>query len=618
MGDLLQPIANIQGLQSLSINFHSHTHSGPTTFNRANQVFGNNATLHNGPEDAPTEDTPSTMQKILDFMETLAGQQDNGQVKERLQLLGKEDDANDAIDEDRQAELLDRLALIMQEVLQKHTDRLTQEDGPLLSAIRKAATPARPMQGTANDNGFDLSDDGVDLSERLGGAVDSPPRKPAAKRAPTKDDLANQLKNLKPKEIIEALGVVSNESMLGTDVLEHFENVLSLIKEMSSGELQIPSVKNCNLLTELGHLQGMKGDFCTWLGKDLILYEGCFISISDNDNGDVHEDGEQVRSEVLLNIRTPCVIGQHITLTYQDESEATIDFNSALVSDAAPALNLIFQYVANDSNVKKVFFQAPVDKVCKLEPGVLTDKVGETVILHFQECDLTHSQLEALASLCNNPIIFEKCGFEDNVERFLFPTENQHLMKLAFKGRCPKFGFLLEHVNQLSALMIHGVELTDELDGNFEANTEALKNLVEACAESTCDLCLGDLTKNNKPFKIDGEEYSSSTGESINKIADLGRVLVLEDQHGKKLYRKNKKMTFFNYQKDAFTIGIDETQEHIGKKNATVKLLASGRLQYTFEDGTSTIAAVPSGAKPTKFWCVSCANGCCGLHKLPN
>jgi hypothetical protein len=56
-------------------------------------------------------------------------------------------------------------------------------------------------------------------------------------------------------------------------------------------------------------------------------------------------------------------------------------------------------------------------------------------------------------------------------------------------------------------------------------------------------------------------------------------------------------------------VGTEQSLE-----NSTVILLNTGRLLYSFQDGTTKLAKIPLGASQHQFWCKLCAGGlsCCG------
>ena len=154
--------------------------------------------------------------------------------------------------------------------------------------------------------------------------------------------------------------------------------------------------------------------------------------------------------------------------------------------------------------------------ICKLKPEVLRG-LREGLILHFSGCELTHVQIKALSE-SKGPLIFDKSKI-DGLEQFLFSGE--HRLKVAFTELCPKFVDLQKYAKKLSALMIHKIDLA-QLDGNLDENVDALKALAATCAETGCDVCLGDLTKGNSPLDKVDCEHRSSDGESIDMIAELG------------------------------------------------------------------------------------------------
>lgn len=188
-----------------------------------------------------------------------------------------------------------------------------------------------------------------------------------------------------PRDIVEALGVVPS-SDLTTGLLEHLENCFAILKEVKDGECRPPSIE-----TDLEKCvnEGEGRTMGQIIGSKIFLFENCFVSLSANDSGNVHDDGDQIRSEVLQLQRAPTTIGQSLELLYKDRDEVVIEFNSVTISDSAKALNFVFERVCNEQDLEKCTVNAPVDGLCAIRAATLRSIASTTnIILHFNRCNL--------------------------------------------------------------------------------------------------------------------------------------------------------------------------------------------------------------------------------------
>lgn len=437
----------------------------------------------------------------------------------------------DDIHNQRHKEVLMRLADLLSAVNQQpeaFAQQFQEADGPIQETVRTAVKDCFTKRRNPDNAGGNLVD-------RFESAYDTPPcsnksisRDPSQLSPDTKSRMFQQLLTAtKPKDIVKVLEL-SNPSYLGNGVLDHLESVLILIQEIQSGECDIPNILSGATLEEFVRSDTTE-KLCDVLGDSMFLYEQCFVSVSANDTAPVHEHGDQVRTEVLGTQRSSCVVGQSIELFYHDETEAVIEFNSVLLSDAKAALNLVFLRVVEDAGLSKCLINAPADKVCVIRPDCLetVSMKSPGLILHLNGCKLDHHQMFALrASL--SPLIFDNSPI-NMLESFLFSSDVPSKLKVAFTGLCPPFDTLAEYigVGKLSALMIEKIDLQQMgIYNDYTSAVGALNALVELGNKPSvyCDLCLGDdLTWGSESIShLIHNKSAFIEYESIDVIAQLG------------------------------------------------------------------------------------------------
>jgi hypothetical protein len=585
------------------------------------------------------DDIETLIRRVTETMQGGNDAEIGANIEERLRRLGGGSDGATTAggatveNEERHRELLQRLSDLYTAV-----NQFQNPDGVFQETVRTTVKDSMRMQRNFDDSGENLADRFESANE--GDNPKTPTSKPAAS---TRSSLSpsskahifhEMMSAQKPSEIIRALEF-SGASMLGSGVLEHMESLIILFRELQSGDVSVPAVNTGNLEEFIEVHANEK--FCDALGTGLFLHEGCFVSVSANDTGDVDEDGDQVRSEVLQNQRVPCCVGQSLELLYKDDMEAVIDFNSVTVTDSTPTLNLVFAHVCSDSNLAKCIINAPVDKICKIHPHILQQVAqAGTVMLHFNGCELNLHQIKALAS-SRSPLIFDNTPI-DGMENLLFSGDGDVSLKIAFTQSCSKFGAIAMYASKLQALMIQKVELSRL--GYYDSQVDALNDLNNMLGvvnkSSGCkNICLGELVWEEK--SIQGSiilKDSWLENESINLIAELGGSGSETDHEPKNEVAtkpdvstepQNLEETVLLSGKDGpFTLphGTTKTLDN----GTVVELLSDPTLDgtpavtlllYTFADGTTKQATVPRKATAKNFWCQHCGNNSCGIasHK---
>jgi hypothetical protein len=144
----------------------------------------------------------------------------------------------------------------------------------------------------------------------------------------------------KVQEIIQALDL-DIDSYLGAGVIDHFENILVLLRDLKAGEVELPHVNTQGLHALVDQHPNAK--LVDVMGDVMYLHKQCFVSIAYNDRGDISEDGDQVRCQVLGEQRFPFTVQTELQLFYNDDAEAIVSVQSMTSNEATKALAFFFR-----------------------------------------------------------------------------------------------------------------------------------------------------------------------------------------------------------------------------------------------------------------------------------
>eukprot|EP00544_Gedaniella_sp_CCMP2646_P002328 CAMPEP_0202509868 /NCGR_PEP_ID=MMETSP1361-20130828/52996_1 /ASSEMBLY_ACC=CAM_ASM_000849 /TAXON_ID=210615 /ORGANISM="Staurosira complex sp., Strain CCMP2646" /LENGTH=626 /DNA_ID=CAMNT_0049144107 /DNA_START=1 /DNA_END=1878 /DNA_ORIENTATION=+ len=517
--------------------------------------------------------------------------------------------------------------------LQRHKELLTrlndvlaamesqaQPNGPFMECIRTAVKSQTSMRRNHDDEGDNLADRFEDATSPAREDVGEEPSGSETALSPSQDEKNRIVRETllggkKVQEIIESLNLnIGNP--LSAWVIDHFENILLLIRDLEAGTIKCPQVDTQGLQTLVRQHPNEK--LVDIMGPTMYMFEECFVSVAYNDTGRFSEDGDEVRAQVLGEQRFPFTVQTELQLVYndEDESEAIIAVQSMTSSQATKALAFLVETISTEPNLKKLIVNGTESKLC-IPPNVLRICSSSSFILHLHDCNPTHHQLQALSnSTC--PLIFDKCLIDD-IEDRLFSGQR---LKVAFTQCCPKFPVLANFIaaGKLTCLIFHKIDVLNMYKGSdirAAANlaVKDLNALVNVASIATdglkaCDVCCSELYAGKESLK----EYLDSPRAwvpdiSLDTITELGSLerlsvrtatLLFQDAKGRIICLEpcGTQIRFTNYggKNAIFTLPVGTVQESSG--GTTAKLLPDGNIEYSF----GVTALVPVSATELKIW----------------
>jgi TolA-binding protein len=315
-------------------NTNTHTH---TTVN-GNNYSGN----HTGDNVMGAYHVPEELKSYLEStIDRMFRQQENATDRERdeisrrlVEVLDRDRHANptdanptDANPTDgaervdtnlvRHKELLERLNTVVA-TMESQTEQL-RPDGPFMEEIRSSMKTQASMRRNQDDNGENLAsrfEDATSLAPEQSGTSTS-----LAPNAEERNRIVREtlFGGRKVQEIIQSLEL-DIDSYLGAGVIDHFENILVLLRDLKTGEVELPHVNTQGLHALVDQHPNAK--LVDVMGDVMYLHEQCFVSVAYNDTGDFSEDGDQVRGQVLGEQRFPFTVQTELQLFYNDDDDA--------------------------------------------------------------------------------------------------------------------------------------------------------------------------------------------------------------------------------------------------------------------------------------------------------
>ena len=364
----------------------------------------------------------------------------------------------------------------------------------------------------------------------------------------------------------------------------------------------------------------------------MFLENDTYVSVSCNDSGTVHEDGDEVHATVLGTCQlVPFVVSQSFEIEHNGE-DAVIELNSNSVDESEPVLNYIFLQVV-EAGPTLVTFNAPESRVCKISPTSLADAGNKHTVLQFHKTKFEAPQVQALSrSRC--PIILD-CSPITGLEDKLFL---QGGIRVAFEGSAPKLSTLTQLVatNPCAGLMLKGIDFRDHYaDGSDEqtvvdqvihdANALVIECLKAECAILITGLKIGGrkITKND--ITTDGAWAADGTVsiQEIRTISPIATQCVVQDDDVATIRLLPGNNLRFEMKQSAvsFVLPVGQTTKVLGTTvlGTTMKTLDDGHLQYTYDDETAKKVKVPKAATEKKWWCGTCAKTKnCSKHPAVN
>eukprot|EP00339_Tiarina_fusa_P008992 CAMPEP_0117010648 /NCGR_PEP_ID=MMETSP0472-20121206/9335_1 /TAXON_ID=693140 ORGANISM="Tiarina fusus, Strain LIS" /NCGR_SAMPLE_ID=MMETSP0472 /ASSEMBLY_ACC=CAM_ASM_000603 /LENGTH=806 /DNA_ID=CAMNT_0004713241 /DNA_START=78 /DNA_END=2495 /DNA_ORIENTATION=- len=567
----------------------------------------------------------------------------------------------------RHKELLERLGELLDAVKEQPefiAKQFTQEDGPLPKAVETAVKKSLPRFQRQDDSGFFCTDPNagaVNLADHFDEetSVKTPQAKgkQASVSSPQEDNatkLQRVLKVSKPKDIAAALcNDIQNDdgAFLASGLTDLLENTLLAVQDVQDRSVAMPEVYRHGLAA----LCESRPNETVWnaIGSTLVLHNGCFVCVSENDSGEALEDAAEITGQTLQHQRTPCMVCQSVEVTYSDEDGdeaiAVIEFTSAFVTESKDAILYVLEQISLMESVTKCQINGTYDRFSMVDTAILKDLVSKGILLHFHKCDLTYHQVLSFAGM-DCALILDNSSI-NGLENALLSDANSRL-SLAFKGVCPKFGTLVEHINagKLKALMFKDIDLLDiykQEDGDASPRDAAdralgeLETLIQAARRFKCDLVVSDvvtLQESCKPHCPDvwnneigidaiarlggtgattrsvteaavtdastGEADAAKGNDSSGTTATPSWKVISQEKNGKliELSSTGRRLRFTKYgrQKLTFELEVGETQS-LDSESGTVVVLDSGLLQYNVGEKAAILAKVPAMATEAKW-----------------